>query len=103
MPSLHCLFLLQAVEASGTMRPRSLTESHGTITVYIMYLYNKAEVTNASFSHSVSVSRIYLLKCPSFSRVALGLLGRQDKLLLRLKAVMNAECLKSHYWTRYIE
>lgn len=57
MPSLHCLFLFQAVEVFGTMRPRSLTESHSIITVYITYLYNKVEVTNASFSHSALVSQ----------------------------------------------
>lgn len=77
MPSLHRLFLFQAVEINGTMRPWSLTESYGIITVYIIYLYNKVEVTNASFSHSVLVSHIYSLKSLSFSRVALNLLGRK--------------------------
>lgn len=77
MPSLHCLFLFQAVEIFGTMGPWSLTESHGIITAYIIYLCNKVEVTNVSFSHSVLVYHIYSWKSLSFSRVAFGLLGRK--------------------------
>lgn len=75
MPSLHCLISL--VEIFGTLRPWSPTESPSIITVCIIHLYNKVEVANASFSHSGLVFHIYWLKSLSFSRVALGLLGRE--------------------------
>jgi len=44
-----------------------------------MYLYNKVEVTHASFFHSVSISHKYSLKTLSLSRVALGLLGTKTE------------------------